>query len=372
MVRSLLRVAAVLLALSPVAVRAADNSWATATLADPAHIPGQMFGSGGATLGTQDVPVFNSTVSLFSGLNGSLTHAASFATSSLDVQPGATVGYVFREDILPGWLGHRQRISLSAAGDTGTWTASSSAPVSTGTGISIASVAGGVPLINASTVGNFPLSEYLKITRSGADLALRAASDIAIGPRLTLSPAFGIFGGTTKDDYRFTDVFYNSVSNGTAVPGFVNERVESNSVGGEVGAGLSLEMMPGLAANAGAMLGLSTVDAKLDGNDCFQNAFLTAPCTPGGTPGVRSNVANAASATNTSLGATIGLSWTWSTITCSIGGFVRYDSQVPGVANPQALQQSPGLTTGPARVTFSDATALGGFLQFSMPFGPSS
>lgn len=225
---------------------------------------------------------------------------------------------------------------------------------------------GGVRFFGPGGTGGTTLySEELRIRREGYGLALRAASDHALGPNLVLSPSIAAFGGQTYDSYKYRYTYANAA--GAEVPIEGNEKLRTNEIGFKGGASAAWQFAPGWALQAAGDVGVVWMRTRLNGQDCFNNAFLPAgtPCGPSNPGFATSSVSDSRSTIGLRTTGSLALSVDMRFAVATLGGYFRYDSRIPGVENPQAATLAS--TPSAARVRFEDGFAYGGFLRFTVP-----
>ena len=306
--------------------------------------------------GVQHMPRFNSTVSTFTSVVTppfAFTGPSPFHPEPSGVEPGGAIGFMFRDGTFPATLGQRVRIELGgevlASSST---TDRGAAPLVTFGGFFVSGISGTTFFNGSSGVASF--HDSLQFHRDGFRLALKAASDYALRSDLSFTPSLAVRGGWTSNSYVYS---YGLISGPSEIPGGVNERVRTSEVGLDLGGALSWQFSPGFALNVGGTVGFVWMHSRLTGDDYF-----------GSGAGQRSSVAASAATVGfrgtakLTLAADLGLG------TAILGGFMRYDSQIPGVDNPQitVLDQAAG-TNPAARVRFAGGIAYGGYLSLHIP-----
>lgn len=354
--------AAVALSASISAARA-DSNWLGITALGWQQSPG-WFVAPGMEGGFQRLPRWTSIQSLhFPAAFGSpQIHVFSRTPAVAGADAGLTVGYVLNDGALPPWLGRRVRIAV-----TGTWQAyreraeSSFSPP----GLSVVQYIGvDGRVMGGETTFGATITETLRTHREGFDFNLRAASDFPLRPDLILTPSVAVFGGRTHDSYEYRHLL-GAPFNFTF---YVDERVRTNSVGGEVAAGLTWQAMEALALNVTARGGVVWMHSRLQGSDCFTN-FGT-PCSPPFPVGASvstGTVTDSSSRVGFRGGLSLGAALDMRFGILSVGGSFTYDSAVPGVLNPSVAKLTPFGNVGGARIRFGDAFRYGGFLNLRVP-----
>jgi len=153
------------------------------------------------------------------------------------------------------------------------------------------------------------------------------------------------------------------------LPTGINERLRTREFGGHIGARLAWQFHPGFALHFGGTAGPVWLRTRLQASDCFNIATVApgAPCGPGAVS-FQSSVSDSASVLGFRGTAMLGLSADARIALISVGGFMRYDSHIPGVVNPQLAAPIVSLPAlQPARVRFSGGFAYGGFLTLRVP-----
>ncbi len=360
-------VAAILAAALLPCTASADPFWLYERNALAPQPVGQIYFQPAVSGGIQHLPRFNSTFHFFRPSGGALLSVSSFDPELKVVQPGGTIGFLMRDGTLPPWLGTRARVFLSGSYTTGWVTQTKSNDFLATDGTSAAGI-GGIVLI-AGTLGvPATLAETLKVQRDAFELRLGFATDMALGPNLTFSPRVAVFGGWSSDKYSYFGDLFTAANARRHVA--IDERLRSTEFGGEVGASIAWMFHPGFTLNAGASAGVVYVRSRLQGTDCeaLVTAAAAVPCGPGQTGFVSTSVSARDSAVGFRGGASLGLSVDLRGAILSIGGTFRYDSRIPGIANPQlATQQATGSANAAARVRFEDGFAYGGFVRLTVP-----
>lgn len=326
--------------------------------------------------GVQQLPRFNAGTSIFDGGTNAFVAPFPLDADVHGVQPGGEFGYVFRDGTFPGWMGSRVRAAVygSAAFFERSQDRVTNIPVS---GF------GNYHDVNGQVVTNFfyntpgtpTFNETLTVHREGFQAGLKMESDIALGPNLALTPAIAVFGGQTTDRYTHTGII--DTDNPAVLFGFiqtqVDQRMRTREFGGHLGGRLTWQFQPGWALHFGGTAGPVWMRSRLSATDCFVPfaLSLTAPCGPGNV-GLGTHATTSASDSRSKLGfrgtASLGLSADMRYAILSIGGFMRYDSHIPGIANPQITSTSQfGQPVAPAQIRFDDGFAYGGFLTLRVP-----
>ena len=335
---------------------------------------GQFFAGFTLSGGVQHMPRFNGTQSVFSPFAPfPASGAQSFSPDLTGVQPGGEFGFAFRDGTLPDVIGQRFRVALF--GSYAHAETRDSKGINPGPGGGASHVVRYFHVNGAfvSTGQTLPLAtsqlvETLHLIRESYQIGLKAESDFALGPNLSLTPGLAIYGGHTTDTYDHTSInTFNGVLNST--PTALNERVRTNEIGGHVAMRVTWQFLPGWAMHVGGTAGVVSMRSRLDAQDCINGTFV-APGTPCG-PSNGSFSAASASDSRSAVGfrgtASVGLATDLRIAVVSIGGFMRYDSRIPGVANPQLLGNFNTVPLAPARIRFDDGFAYGGFLQVRVP-----
>jgi hypothetical protein len=340
----------------------ADTGWLGVTALGWEQTPGWFVGPG-VSGGFQQLPRWNSTVSIHSPAAVGAPQIFNFSTSPElgGAEGGLTVGYAFRDGMLPPWFGTRVRVGL-----TGSWqsysdnTASSGVTSATGA-FQYIGVDGRV--ITALAAAGTPFTETLRVNRKGFDVNLRIASDFPLQPGWTLTPGVSVFGGRVRDTYN-----YRHTAFATPIVFDIDEKVKTTSFGGDVSAGLTWQATSYLALNATARGGVVWMRSRLEGSDCF--GFGTVSCSPPFTlvgPSTGS-VTDSRSRVGFRGGLSLGAALDMRFGILSIGGFFTYDSAIPGVSNPtSALATTTPGTIGAARIRFDDGFRYGGTLNLRIP-----
>lgn len=197
------------------------------------------------------------------------------------------------------------------------------------------------------------------------------SSDFAVGRGFVLTPSLGVLIGRSTTDYS-----YSSVS---TVDGFnpaqgtsVAERITAGRFGGDVGLGATWSFVPRWSLYLDGRAAFLNVSADLSGNDCSQIFGLVTSGVCGANPGPTR--LTTVSDTHARFGfrstTTGGVTWDvlrWASVT--LGGFLTYDTAIPGVINPNAVTAGTAPAQPPARLTFDDRVGYGGFLTVRFRLG---
>ena len=327
---------------------------------------GQFFAALGSSGGIQQLPRFNSNVSFFDAAGQvSLGTAAPFSADLGGVQPGGEIGFVFRDGTFPAWAGRRVRAAVygsifhgEAETSRRTRTPDGVSPFIEWRGVSGAFV-GFRGILPAGT----EIGESLKVERDAFQIGLKLESDIALGRDTTLTPAIAVFGGRSSDSYVYTTgLFFPGVSEQN--PSAVNERLRTTEIGGHLGARLAWQFRPGWALLVGGTAGPVWQHSRMTAQDCLVLVIFPTgvPCGPGNFNFLTTSASDSRSTVGFRGTASLGIAADLRYAVISLGGFMRYDSQIPGIRNPQ---QAGGFSTaalGPARIRFDDGFAYGGFV----------
>lgn len=309
--------------------------------------------------GVQQLPRFSGTQSFYD-LTALPLGAPSFTPDIAGVQPGGEIGYVFRDGIFPRWMGSRVRAAVY--GSYLHAEASDSRSIRPPQ-VAYALVSGtflGVAFLPPGTT----FAETLKVEREAFQLGLKLESDIALGANLSLTPAVAVFGGRTHDSYTHTSVLANFFPGFDAGPTQLNERLRTREFGGHVGARLTWQVLPGWALHLGGTAGPVWLRTRMTAEDCLSDAGVPpgTPCGPSNGTLLSSSAADTRSTVGFRGTASLGLAVDLRYALVSLGGFMRYDSRIPGVENPQRTGPFTFAPLPPARIRFADGFAYGGFL----------
>ncbi|MCW5773391.1 MAG: hypothetical protein KIT16_17245 [Rhodospirillaceae bacterium] len=350
---------------------AADPLWLYERNALAPHTAGTIYGGPVVSGGVQQLPNFKSTLSLFSSVSGPLLFANSFEPELKGAAPGGVIGYMFRDGTLPPWVGQRVRIEFEAhalvfqgreSGANGTVPAVSS--------LSVAGIGGTTLVAALLTCPGCTYTEELRFRREGYRLQMRLAADRALDANLAITPSLRVFGGQTFDHYRLTQLFENSIS---TAPGQINERVRTNEFGLAIGLAATWQFAPGWSIRAAGSAGAVWLRSRLDGDQCFvAGSTAGTVCGPSLPNFLGSSVTDKRSTVGFRGTVGLGLSADFRYAVATVGGYFRYDSQIPGVDNPQFSSQTvTGFSVAggnpAARVRFSGGIAYGGYLRFVIP-----
>ena len=201
---------------------------------------------------------------LFATTTGAFIETAHFfATDPVAVTggPAMTIGYVFKKDALPSWLGRHARLEVPFSWVFGRLRQSL---VARGSGfLQITSV-------NAANVVNVPLaaapfqSGVLRTRfRSGA-VGLRAKADHHLANGLILTPSVAMVGNWGHTRYLAE---YRLGATGQ-FPGEVQDNISTYRIGGEFGLDLTWRVTESWELLAGVVLGVFHQHASLNSSDC--------------------------------------------------------------------------------------------------------
>jgi hypothetical protein len=331
------------------------------------YLAGQAWG------GAQQLPRFNSTISTCGVLGVLGTPATSMPHIRPDVtgvQPGGAVGYVLRDGSLPAWLGQRVRVEFSGHAILMSSTKHNRIDWPVG-GATIHSIDGSIRFINSPSIR--PARETLRTDHDGFALRLKLASDFALTPSFTLSPAIGVIGGRAVTTFNYgVEIDFIAIP-GAASQLAIHERVTTREIGVEFGATGTWQFAQSWGLHAGASVAPVWLNSRLRGDDCFVAglALGSHPCIPPSpnnpNPVIRSGtITDRRSSIDLRVGGALGVSADFGFGVVTLAGTVRYDSRLPGVRNPQLTALS-GAPIGPARIRFEDGLAYGGMLRVAVP-----
>lgn len=342
----------------------ADSGWVGAAGIGWPQTPG-WFVMPGSEIGVQRLPRWNSTISLHipSAFVGA-PQAGNFAArpAAFGSEAGATIGYVFRDDALPPWLGQRLRVGLTgtAVNLADTVNQSFTTPAA-GSAIQYIGVNG--RNIATALIAPLPLTETLHVLREGFDLNLRVASDFPLGPDLTLTPSVAVYGGLTRDSY---DYRYTLTTTGLTVFHFlIEEKLRSRAVGSELSLGLTWQANSYLSLSASGRAGAVWTHTRLEGSDCF----FFPPSVPTCSGNLTGTVTDSRSRVGFRGGAALSGALDMRLGILTLGGFFLYDSAIPGVVNPTAAATTTtaGQVAAPAHIKFSGGYRYGGVVSLRVP-----
>src|SRR5262249_25023886 len=199
----------------------------------------QFYGSFPLNAGVQQLPRWNSTISIFNSSSppSLFLGPPSFSPDVVGVQPGGEIGYIFRDGTLPPWIGSRVRVGLFGSATHATTTQSKGTTLTGTVGDPNVLIALGLngALLSATGLGS-PGSyvETLKVERDAYQVGLKLESDFALGPNLALTPAIAAFGGKTNDSYVMAGVIGFPIAPGSEAPTGLSERLRTREIGGYV------------------------------------------------------------------------------------------------------------------------------------------
>lgn len=291
--------------------------------------------------------------------------SSSFSQNVLGYQPGGEVGFVFRDGTFPAWAGSRVRTTLFGSAYFAENKQGATTAMPSDVTVLAAHVNGTLAAGGLGGVGTFSFEETLKLQREHYRIGLKAESDIALTPDVSLTPSIGFFGGRQHDVYE-----YNGRGRSPAFPTLdavavsLHERLRTTEYGGFVGARLTWQFRPGWALDFGGTAGAVALSSRLDAASCVTPSLLTAGASA--CPPTFAATAASATASNSAIGfrgtASIGLTADLRVALVSLGGTMRYDSRIPGVEN------APGFALGatsapPVKIKYAGGFAYGGHLN---------
>lgn len=327
---------------------------------------GQIYAAFTFKAGVQHYPRFDGSATL-SDAGFRSFGATGFSQDPLGIQPGAEFGFVLRDGTLPAFLGSRVRVGLFGSVSHGEQSFSSQR----GPSLAVFNAVDGRFLTALSMPAQTSLVETLKVEREGFQIGLKVESDIALTPKLSLSPLVAVFGGSTRESFVYSAAVANFIPGVADIdPAASNERLRTTEFGGHLGARLTWQFQPGWALHVGGTAGPVWLQSDMSAADCFFAGLVRTGtgCTP-------SNITRVTTVTDSrsTIGfrgtATLGLVADLRIATVSLAGFGRYDSRIPGIQNPQ--QQSTVVlgNLAPARIRFQDGFAYGGSVTIRVALG---
>jgi hypothetical protein len=332
---------------------------------------GQFFAGFKFNASVQHVPRFNSTASLFitQGLTFVPIVATAFEKNALAYSPGGEIGYVLRDGTLPAWAGSNVRISVFGSVTFADRRASQTTPTPSNFSFFGFNVDGS--LINGNFggfVGTY--NESLRIQREQFELGLKLESDVALAPNLSLTPAIAFFSGRAFDKYTYDA---RVVLPGTPLTGGLarlNESLRTWEFGGSLGARLTWSFRPGWALDFGGSAGFVALSSRLRADSCVaQIALASVECGPGAVLVSTAKLTGSEYAMGFRGTASLGLTTDLRYAILSLGGFMRYDSHIPGIENPQFSQATTAFTNlpHPTRIVYAGGFAYGGHVRLRIP-----
>lgn len=151
-------------------------------------------------------------------------------------------------------------------------------------------------------------------------------------------------------------------------PTSLNERLRTREFGGHIGARITWRFRSGLALHLGGTAGPVWLRTRLSAENCFNSGTTAAAeCGPSNPTFRTSKFNDSASATGFRGTASLGLAADLRYALLSLGGFMRYDSGIPGVDNPQSTDATFIGSLPPARVRYEGGFAYGGFISLRVP-----
>lgn len=313
--------------------------------------------------GVQQFPRFNATFSFFSAASflGTQPHSP----TATGVQPGGEIGFVFRDGTLPAWLGRRVRVGLYGSTFHAAGTSHESARFEAGSSFAMYGVDGRRFAALTTTVGG-ALVEDLKVVREGFQIGFKAESEFAIARDVKITPFVAVFGGHLSDSYTLIGgVVFDS---GGVAPIALSERLRTREFGGHVGARMTWRFHRALALNFGGTAGPVWLRTRMHALNCFNSGATFAPeCGPSNPTFRTTTATDSASATGFRGTATLGISAVLHPAVASLGGFMRFDTHIPGVENPQSADPGYFGALAPARVRYAGGFAYGGFVTLRIP-----
>jgi hypothetical protein len=305
----------------------------------------------------------------FNALNEALTpdFATQFDVSPtvIGAGPSGKVGFVLYETSAPTLL---RRVRLDFAGEYRAGSSrNSAAPYTVATAFgpsalfALLSIDGQQGLLFGST----PAEDGVARLRTDARVlagALRLHADVRI-ERMTITPFVGFIAESARQRYTLD---FHLAGTGVNFDYAIDERVRTRRLGGEAGADLALRLADPLVVHAGGSFAYLHQRARFDGSDCFtvSNIGGGTPCSAWATS-VAFTDSRMAWRTDMWLGVTIEAA----PLKFSAIGMGRYDSAVPGVANPvatQAIFLGGAARPGPVVIRYSGQWSYGGMLKATL------
>ncbi|MCW5772368.1 MAG: hypothetical protein KIT16_12075, partial [Rhodospirillaceae bacterium] len=146
----------------------------------------------------------------------------------------------------------------------------------------------------------------------------------------------------------------------------------TSEIGGSLGARLTWRFLPGFAAHFGGTVGPVWMNTRFTGDNCL-DLFpypVGTSCGSSNSAFIHSSGAGSASTVGFRGTASLGFIAVMRYAVLSLSGFMRYDSQIPGMANPQQTNYAAavaGDSVAPAKVQFRGGFAYGGSLTLRIP-----
>jgi len=291
-------------------------------------VPGDWYVAPGYRNQSIKLPRIDNAMRALPSANALVSLRPEFTASGIN----GTIGYAFRENTLPLWMGTNVRAEV-----TGYWVTANHkfAAETPGTipNISLFRIDGVTTGLSGLHLGT---QSTIRATSQQWQAALRMLSDYALAPQWILSPEIAIVGGRQNDDYKLFE-------RGQQTNLFNDRRtydVDTTRIGGWVGSRITYKPIAWLALHAGGYVGAAHTSASLRAFEEFNSGV-----------GI-TNVSVSTSRTTLALiaggqaGVTLG---SGGPVIFVVAGGIDYNSRVAGVRVPTFADP------GPIRIEFQGA-----------------
>lgn len=173
----------------------------------------------------------------------------------------ASAGYVFRDGVVPPWIGRNFRVELDGWYVDGA-TRENGGTVPAGTNVVLYNLAGVIPPGSIGVLGG-DMTSSLRLVASQFRVNLGVASDIDLSPNLVLTPSIAAYGGRTFINFELQQ---NIV--GLPLPTYnLHAHTHWWDIGGKIGAKLTYKVTPWLGVHVGGDASLAHRHAQVDASD---------------------------------------------------------------------------------------------------------
>jgi len=165
------------------------------------------------------------------------------------------------------------------------------------------------------------------------DGALVYKFDLATGPRMTVSPSFGLFGGYAVQRSTLSLEYFAVDDPSFRSPGFVKDDLRTARIGGQLGLDIALAIGPRvtlLAAFSGALYYQHT---SYSAQECQNFAVPYSPMCKG--DAWRSSVTDSDDTWGLKLSGLLGVAYDLGFARVSVAGTLAWDTRMPGARHPR-------------------------------------
>ena len=314
----------------------------------PAHLGQGFFAGAGFRGQSTGLGTFDNGAITFNRGSG-FVPVSTFETRMTMYGPEGLIGYRFAPGALPPWLGANLRIVVSGWWLSGSVTENESGFIADGTPFRYGTLSGRTVALGTFG-GNATTQDSVYARGTAFEVALKAASDIPVAPRLILTPGVELFGGASRTEtYHATlDSFLERFE--------TNATVHSRTIGGRVRATLTYWITQSVGLHLSGHVAGAHRHAEFD-------AFSCVDASTGGTglcvsPNTTSTLSGSANRAVFIGGGTLGMTLVaGNAFLVKLAAGATYDSAVPGLQSP-VYGPTVGSTGQAARLNFTGRTSF--------------